>query len=305
MRARSAIDAQTLAFQAERFIRYNSRPKFMYVAYHGPHEPYQPPPEYRDEYRNERGPRTPAFNERDISDKPGWLRKARPRPFRESFVQEVDRGWRKKVRTLRGMDDSVARVVAALREKGELSNTYLLFTSDHGSSSGEHRLRGKTSAYRTDAEFPLLLRGPKVTRGSIRSHLVGNHDFAPTILDLANAAPLAQPDGRSFAKALPAEGSPGFVPGEDYRARLLIANREHPNRNSSVPGYSVLRSRDSFFARYNVGGDYQREFYNLDRDPHMVENSWSRLSPEKQAGFSNRLANLRNCRAEECRKAEG
>ncbi len=70
-----------------------------------------------------------------------------------------------------------------------------------------------------------------------------------------------------------------------------------------MPGYAVLRSKEFFFANYPASRE--REFYNLQKDPYMIENSWSRLAPETKAEFSGRLANLRNCRAEECQRAEG
>jgi arylsulfatase A-like enzyme len=60
------------------------------------------------------------------------------------------------------VDREVAELVATLAREGELSNTYIFFTSDNGYHMGEHRLQaGKMTPYTTDVNVPLIVRGPE------------------------------------------------------------------------------------------------------------------------------------------------
>jgi arylsulfatase A-like enzyme len=73
----------------------------------------------------------------------------------------------------------VGCVVGALRESGELNDTYVVFTCDHGFHLGQHRLKpGKWTPYDDDARTSLIVTGPGVPEGKMRWDLVGNHDRA-------------------------------------------------------------------------------------------------------------------------------
>jgi len=91
----------------------------------------------------------------------------------------------------------VARLVKTLRAIGELSNTYIVLTSDNGIYLGEHRLTAKAAAYTAAPRVPLLIRGPGVPRGVSRSQMALNNDFAPTIASWAGVRPPGFVEGRS------------------------------------------------------------------------------------------------------------
>jgi arylsulfatase A-like enzyme len=117
---------------------------------------------------------------------------------------------------------NLSRLKDELRQTGELSNTYLILTSDNGYHLGQHRLgAGKMTAYEEDMRVPLAISGPGVASGSAR-HMVLNTDLAPTIADLAGVTPKFTPDGRSFAPLL-TEGRSGIAP-DRYRRRFMEEN---------------------------------------------------------------------------------
>jgi arylsulfatase A-like enzyme len=129
------------AQRAESFIRTSARdtaPFFAYVAPHTPHPPAKPPARYADRYPDLRVPRTPDYNEKDVSDKPPWIRKADKLSQKEKDA--ADKLYRNRARSLLEVDDMMDRLHSALQETGELNNTYIIFTSDNGFHIAEHRL---------------------------------------------------------------------------------------------------------------------------------------------------------------------
>jgi len=90
-------------------------------------------------------------------------------------------------------------IVRALRDAGELDNTYILFTSDNGYMQGEHDVpSGKMLPYDPSTQVPLIVRGPGIPRGRVSKELVGNIDLSPTILQVAHARAGLPQDGRSL-----------------------------------------------------------------------------------------------------------
>ena len=156
-----------------------------------------PPTRYRHKFKRTKPPsmRSPAFNERDISDKTSWLRRKRAQPLNTRHVKRV---FRARIQSLQGVDQGVARIMKALQRSGEMDNTYVVFTSDNGFLLGEHRLLTKNLPYWQSIRVPLLVRGPGIPHGAQRSGLATMIDLAPTIADLAGARPNLKVDGVSL-----------------------------------------------------------------------------------------------------------
>ena len=88
---------------------------------------------------------------------------------------------KKYLRTVRGVDDNIARLIAALRKSGDLDNTIILYTSDQGFMLGEHDYIDKRWMYEPSLQVPFIVKYPGKTQpGSTSSAMVNNTDFAPT-----------------------------------------------------------------------------------------------------------------------------
>ena len=99
------------------------------------------------------------------------------------------------------IDDQVGRMVAHLEATGELDNTYIVFTADHGESLGSHGgLANKgLQVFEETLKVPLIVHGPDIKPGSIFNELVSNMDIHATALDWAGAPLPADAPARSFA----------------------------------------------------------------------------------------------------------
>lgn len=237
-------------------------------------------------------PVTPDFNEADVTDKPLAIRRRSRLGRRAKWVLAARR--RERQASLLAVDAGVARLVRALRAADELERTVIVFTSDNGFLSGEHRVRaGKVAPYEPAIRVPLLIRGPGVPAGERRSRLVWNGDLAPTILAAAGARPPWEMDGRSLWPLL--RGRPG--PG---RRAVLLEGPPAPWSNGR-PRFTGLRTERYAYIEH-AGGEV--ELYDLAEDPFELENRAGRPeAADVQTALARRLEALRYCAGRACRAA--
>jgi N-acetylglucosamine-6-sulfatase len=267
----------------------------------------RPAPRHRSTYASARLPRGAGFNERDMSDKPRFLQR-RTRRLSSADIARLTRDARSRRAALLAVDDAVARIVAALRKRGELDNTYIVFTSDNGYMEGEHRVRsGKMLPYEPSAAVPLLIRGPGLPAGRVSSELVANVDLAPTLLDIADAEPGKIIDGRSLLR---------FAREPGLRTRRAILHEtggrryanlrdqdEASNRGRAlkrVMTYRAVRTAGWLYVRYR-GGD--TELYDLRRDPHELRSLHADPRYRKtRRVLARELRRLAHCSGDACRR---
>lgn len=172
-------------------------PFFLKVDFNSPHSPYIPAPRNVGQHAASAIQAPIASNEKDISDKPRFLRRL-PRLGKGKLSQIVTRR-RQRLEMLMSVDDAVAAIVAKLEDEGQLADTYLIFTSDNGYFSGEHRIRqGKYLPHEPSSHVPLMIRGPGIPAGGSSQALVANTDIPTTIAAIAGATPSVPQDGLSL-----------------------------------------------------------------------------------------------------------
>ena len=177
----------------------SSNPFYLEFAPNAPHYPFTPAPKYAGTMANAPLPVLPGLNERNISDKPYFLRHDAPHRLKADTLATLDAQRRMRLEQLRSVDDAVAAIVAKLAAIGKLDNTYIVFTSDNGYFFGEHRIvAGKYLPYEPSARVPFLIRGPGIPAGGTTSELSANVDFAPTVADVTGSTPTLTMDGRSL-----------------------------------------------------------------------------------------------------------
>jgi N-acetylglucosamine-6-sulfatase len=172
-------------------------PFFLNVDLNAPHSPYVPAPRHQGTLAGVPLPPPPGLNEPNVSDKPFFLRRL-PK-LGNGKLTAIENRRRSRLEMLRSVDDAVGAIVQALSAEGQLDNTYLIFTSDNGYFSGEHRIRqGKYLPHEPASHVPMMIRGPGIPAGGTSPELVSNVDLASTIAQIAGASPMLAQDGRSL-----------------------------------------------------------------------------------------------------------
>jgi arylsulfatase len=100
------------------------------------------------------------------------------------------------------IDRWLGAYIEEIRKRGELDNTLVVFSSDHGEMLGDLGLWAKSKPYDPSVRVPLVVAGPGVERKKRSGALVQVHDLAATMLDAAGAAPLPNTDGRGIQALL-------------------------------------------------------------------------------------------------------
>ncbi len=305
-------DYQTdvLSQQATDFIRQQQRsrsPFFLFLAPTAPHVPTVAAPRHQGTLAALRAPRSPAFNESDVTDKPLWLR--RLPPLSDSDVVRIDKVYREQAEMLLAVDEMVGAILKTLQATGDLENTYLIFTTDHGLHMGEHRLgTTKRTPYAASAQLPLVIRGPDVPAGKTLEQLALNIDVAPTLAALAGITPPDFVDGRSLAPLW--SGTPAAWRQtslmEFWPRSVLDTYDVNPANNLVViPQYRSVRSKDYLYTEYRYeDGAFEGELYDLARDPLELDNIYSRADPDLLRALAEHAEQLQTCAGARCRELE-
>lgn len=189
----------------------------------------------------------------------------------EKFVKDY-------LRTVKGIDDNVGRLIAYLKETGLYDETIIIYTSDQGMLLGEHDYTDKRWIFDESMRMPFLIRVPgEVTGGRRITDLIDNTDFAPTILDFAGISrEMPNSQGRSFRACLN-----GHTPG-DWRQWIYYRYWLHMT-HCDTPAHFGLRTREHKLIFYyglplDAAGALPQptppgfELYDLVKDPLEMKN---------------------------------
>lgn len=287
-------DTDLFSDWAAQYIRQGAgkeRPFFLYLSVNAPHGPAIPAGRHEDEFSGEKVPRTPSFNEKALGDKPRWMRKNTR--LTAGQVTDMNKLYRNRLRSMLSVDDMIGRLVRELRKTGELDNTYIVFTSDHGFHLGQHGLKpGKGRPYEEDIRVPLYVRGPEVPEGRTLQHKVLNTDIAPTFAELGGSGEHADVDGRSLVPLLRDQPPPA----DSWRESFLV-------EFYSYDRFSMVRTGTHAYVEYEAG---ERELYDLQADPYQLRSLHDSSQHQRLIeDLHVRLEALEDCSGQEsCEKAE-
>ncbi len=258
-----------------------------------------------------------SFNERNMEDKPGAVRGRRR--LQPRAVRDLTEKYQCELASLLDVDRAVEEISDALDEAHLSDHTYVIFTSDNGYMHGEHRISAeKVQPYEEALRVPLVIRGPGVPAGVRVADPVANVDLAPTILDLAEVAPVPlifdRPiDGRSLASYTYGRGDP--------ERAILIESKRPPRRGSTgtyvAPSWVGVRTRRYVYVEHyrdevatleqgfglpiGAGALTDTELYDLELDPQELQSRHADVAyAQTRAALAEAVAELRACSGADC-----
>jgi arylsulfatase A-like enzyme len=262
------------------------KPFFLFLSFHRPHPPYDPPAWAFEQYLAEEQYAPPVGDWAGAFDE--WRQDGR----HDAFVARLAPRALHRARAgyyghMTHIDHQLNRFFELLHEFQQHTNTWICFVSDHGEMLGEHNLFRKGFPYEGSAHVPFILAGP--ADSGIRTHsapdqVVELRDVMPTLLDCAGLPMPATVEGRSVLPLARGEDAP-------WRAWL---HGEH-----TLLGAQSLQWLTDGHEKYVwLSGSGREQLFDLDADPGELRDLAG------QPGSAARVAHWRRILIDELRDRE-
>lgn len=210
---------QVMNYLNEREATKDADPFLIYFGFSHPHDTRDGKPELLEHYgaTNHDDPNTlPALNPKQPPLPSNYLP---AHPFNNGHADvrdevEVSGVWKNRDEaTIRNeigreyassenIDIQIGRVLEKLKAMGELDNTYIFYTADHGIAIGRHGLQGKQNLYEHTWRVPFFVKGPGIKPGSRVPGNIYLLDTVATLCDLAGIPAPESNEGLSFKPVL-------------------------------------------------------------------------------------------------------
>ncbi|MBI5799177.1 MAG: sulfatase-like hydrolase/transferase [Verrucomicrobia bacterium] len=156
------------------------------------------------------------------------------------------------------IDIQIGRVLAKLKATGELDNTYIIYTADHGMAIGRHGLQGKQNLYQHTWRVPFIVKGPGIKPGSRVEGNIYLLDVLATLCDLAGIAAPETSEGISFKPVLE---------GKQPTMRDVLFG---VYSGGTKPGMRSVKKGDWKLIQYDVmnGAVREQQLFNLAENPN-------------------------------------
>ena len=259
---------------------HTDKPWVLFVSFVCPHFPLIAPPEFYDMYPADEVP-LPKGRKQD-----GYVR----HPWTEALAgcQVYDNYFTDETRKIAiasyyGMasflDDNIGKVLAKLDAVGLADDTRVIYTSDHGDNLGARELWGKSNQYEESAGVPLVMAGPDIPAGQVRTTPVSHVDFYQTIFhSIGEEFPS---DDRSGASLFDIAGA------ADDEERIVLSQY---HAVGAPTGAFMLRQGMWKYVHF-VG--MPPELFDLENDPEEMHDLGQELAQsDRIAAFERALRNM-------------
>jgi len=165
----------------------SSQPWFLYSSYVHPHPPFAPPSPWHKLYRSFDMP-LPNVPQ-DVEALHTHINRVQNRY--KGRDHGIDTNLLRNMKAhyyacISFVDFQVGRILQALRQQGQLENTLVLLSADHGEHLGDYNCFGKRSMHDSCARVPLVISMPGRFEGGVQcSQPASLIDVMPTILGAA------------------------------------------------------------------------------------------------------------------------
>lgn len=184
-----------------------------------------------------------------------WKDKSLPMPEGDDSEVTLERR-RNYAAMIENIDRKMGIFIDEVRKRGELDNTLIVFSSDHGEMLGDHGRWGKATWYEGSTCVPLVISGPGIAKGIETDALVVLQDITATFLDYANLPKLPEMEGQSLR---------GILENDVYHHRdFVISGLQNPRG----PRWDMV-----YDGRYKyIKKEDEEILYDLKEDPDEDKN---------------------------------
>ncbi|MFI3331542.1 MAG: sulfatase-like hydrolase/transferase [Rikenellaceae bacterium] len=252
----------------------DKKPFLVYLGFSHPHDARNGKPELLEKYGAENVPVPTKLNDKLPKLPINWLPKKTFLHGDDDVRDEMkvpgvmDRRDEVTVRNEKGkefacienIDIQIGRVMEALAATGELENTYIFFTSDHGIAVGRHSFMGKQNLYEHTFRVPFLVVGPDVAKNK---KVVGNIYLSDVMPSLCDIAGIEYPDNL-FGKS--------FKPVIEGKAKTMRDVMFGVYYGGSKPGIRCVKQGDWKLLKYDAydGTVHETQLFNLKENPYEL-----------------------------------
>ena len=281
--------------------RNAEKPWYLWLCYGAVYGPSTPAERHMEDYSDSRTPvPVDIFGPRPT--KPPYLRqRTKFKKGEDGKPIGFEKSVRKYNRCVRALDESVGRLVSALRDSGQLENTIVVYTSDQGFAWGQHGLREKWTPYDAALLAPLIVSYPgHFPADRVCQTPVGGVDLIPTLLRYAGVDQPWEMHGHDLTPLLK-------DPEIEWPHPVMISqtNRIYGSGTAPLPTgdavyhkgcpwYVSLTQGRMKYIRYTAEGEGE-ELYDLGEDPDELHNL-AALPSRRQAVKTYRAAMLAELR---------
>jgi len=208
------------------------RPWFLQVNFNGPHSPWDITASMEKRWRGVRFPQPNRCHQ---------LTPATHELVRQNYAAMIE-----------NIDRRVGELIEKVKARGELENTLIVFSSDHGELLGDHNLWGKRQPHHGSVGVPLVVWGQDAREGVLCEDPATTLDLTATFLDYAGIRKPAQMDSRSL--------------------RPFLSGRNASSRKHVLSGVDSWRLVMDDRYKYVRGWGQEAMLFDVRKDPQENEN---------------------------------
>jgi len=261
-----------------------NQPFFLFSSFWKPHSPYEVPVPYDSMYSDMAIPLPKQTTRQEIGQLPPHLQALilRDEQRGRSAPYALDREtlqwiYRSYYGTVSHIDYEVGRIMQTLDETGLSENTIIIFTSDHGDQLLEHGLFGKNIFYESSIHIPFMISCPEKIKTGRYDQLSMTIDLLPTLFDMIGLEEPYHCQGKSLLPLIGVSGT-AYKPRDCVFCENIIPEVFDRTFNfEKDKGIMGIRHPDAKMVRtqkwkYNYYPPGYQELYDLENDPHELEN---------------------------------
>jgi arylsulfatase A-like enzyme len=220
------------------------RPVFLWLHYFDPHQPYEPPAEFKDSFTGTKGLRR-FLKDRGVQVNERLI--ANNNQYDGSILS---------------LDSQLQRLFGELKTRGLYDSSAIVFTADHGEGLGQHGWVDHGPIYEEDIHVPLIIKLPGASshRGERRTDLAALIDVLPTLVGALDL-PISDQEHSQFTGR-------NLLGGGSEREYVFSQRVARGRRWGPGLKYALTGTRWKYY-HLTEGED---ELYDLGEDPAELEN---------------------------------